>query len=225
MTDAPSNPPSAEPQPVRADDGPAIAAYLGVVAAALVALLAVVFPSTALSALLVPVILIGGLVLARQAVQERRARLRSDMARRIFAKDAARLEVFLHNARDGIHILDTEGRIVDASDSFCRMLGYDRAEVEGMHVSAWDALEPAQRLSSFIPQLFARAETTTFETRHRRKDGSVFDVEVSGCPIDMNGRRVLFHSSRDITDRKALEARYREIYATVLSAKEPPARA
>lgn len=225
MTDVPSNPPSAEPRPGRAADRPTIAAHIGVAVAGIVAALAAVFHSTVLSALLVPVILVGGLVLARQAAQERRARLRSDMARRVFARDAARLEAFLHNARDGIHILDTEGRIVDASDSFCRMLGYDRAEVEGMHVSAWDALEPADRLASFIPQLFARAETTTFETRHRRKDGSVFDVEVSGCPIDMNGRRVLFHSSRDITDRKALEARYREIYATVLSAKEPAARA
>ena len=45
----------------------------------------------------------------------------------------------LRNASDGIHILDTEGNIIEVSDSFCSMLGYRREEMIGMNVSEWDA--------------------------------------------------------------------------------------
>ncbi len=37
---------------------------------------------------------------------------------------------------------------------------------------------------------------------HRRKDGTIFDVEVSCLPLEFNGNQVLFCSARDISERK-----------------------
>jgi len=113
--------------------------------------------------------------------------------------------MFLRMASDGIHILDAQGTILEASDSFCEMLGYARAEVIGMHVSRWDAGLPPESIPDVIRQQIERRVRSTFETRHRRKDGSVFPVEITGCALDLDGRPVLFNSSRDITARKEAE--------------------
>jgi diguanylate cyclase (GGDEF)-like protein/PAS domain S-box-containing protein len=112
----------------------------------------------------------------------------------------------LRNASDGIHILDIEGNIIEASNSFCAMLGYRRDEVIGMHVSRWDAgfADDEVRMAA-VRQQFENPLRSQFETRHRRKDGTIFDVEVSGIPLKLAGQSVLFNSSRDITERKHAE--------------------
>ena len=111
----------------------------------------------------------------------------------------------LRNASDGIHILDTDGNIIEASDSFCAMLGYSRAEITGMSVSQWDAVFSKAEIPQVIRQQFEQRVRTEFETRHRRKDGGIIDVEISCFPLEFSGKHVLFCSSRDITVRKAAE--------------------
>jgi diguanylate cyclase (GGDEF)-like protein/hemerythrin-like metal-binding protein/PAS domain S-box-containing protein len=133
-----------------------------------------------------------------------------DITDRHHAEQALRNEseknrALLHNASDGIHILDTEGNIVEVSDSFCSMLGYTRNEMIGMNLRHWDAGFDEIERTRVFKQQFRQFKRTQFETRHRRKDGSVFDVEVSGFPLMLQGKPVVFNSSRDITDRKQVE--------------------
>jgi two-component system sensor histidine kinase/response regulator len=109
----------------------------------------------------------------------------------------------LRNASDGIHILDLDGYVVEASDSFCTMLGYPRTEAIGMNVAQWDAYFAAPELPKIVRELHARHSRTQFETRHRRKDDSVF-------PLWLDDRPVLFCSSRDITARKRMEDELRQ---------------
>lgn len=112
----------------------------------------------------------------------------------------------LRNASDGIHILDAEGKVIEASDSFCSMLGYGRSEVIGMSISQWDAgFADRAALLGALRRQFERPERSQFETLHRRKDGTVFEVEVSGFPLELDGMPVLFNSSRDITERRQAE--------------------
>jgi diguanylate cyclase (GGDEF)-like protein/PAS domain S-box-containing protein len=108
----------------------------------------------------------------------------------------------LHNASDGIHILDFDGNIIEVSDSFCTILGYLREEMIGMNVRQWDANFSESECIKLVKQQFTNNERSQFETVHRRKDGSLLDVEVSGFPLMLEGKRVLFNSSRDITTRK-----------------------
>ena len=126
----------------------------------------------------------------------------------------------LHNASDGIHILDPEGRVFEASDSFCKMLGYSRAELIGMHVSQWDAQLSAEELTCNINALLSNAGRSQFETRHRRKDGSCFDVEISSFALSLDGRPMLYNSSRDISDRKLAEENLRIIASVFDSSQE-----
>lgn len=121
-------------------------------------------------------------------------------------------QALLRSASDGIHVLDADGYIIEASDSFCTMLGFQREEVVGMHVTRWDARLSAPELTRSIGQLLAQQPRRyQFETLHRRKDGSIFEVEVSSYPIQLNGKQVLFSSSRDITQRKAADEKINQL--------------
>lgn len=125
-------------------------------------------------------------------------------------REGEKIRVLLRNASDGIHVLDRQGRLLEASESFCRMLGYGREELIGKHVSQWDAGLPGDLLEQKLSEQFASPGRIQFESRHRRKDGTLFDVEVSGMPVELDGGAVLFNSSRDVSGRKANEAAQRE---------------
>ena len=143
-------------------------------------------------------------------IQTLRSREEHEAARAILKRESEKNVALLRNASDGIHILDTAGNLLEASDSFCRMLGYSRAEMVGMNVAQWDAQQDEEALRATLERQFARKERSLFETRHRRKDGSCLDVEVSGYPLELDGSPVLFNSSRDITERKRAEDSLRE---------------
>ncbi|WP_283743446.1 EAL domain-containing protein [Sideroxydans sp. CL21] len=136
-----------------------------------------------------------------------------------FKRESEKNITFLRGASDGIHILDTEGNIIEVSDSFCHMLGYERDEMIGMNVTQWDAKLTKAELAGEIKKQILQQKRSQFETRHRRKDGVVFDVEVSGLSLELDGRPVLFNSSRDITERKKAEDELR-IAATAFESQE-----
>ena len=85
------------------------------------------------------------------------------------------------------------------------MLGYARSELIGANVSLWDAQWSAGELKQEIKRQLDSAGRSVFETIHRRRDGSLFDVEVTGQPLELDGQPVVFNSSRDITERKRAE--------------------
>ncbi len=143
-------------------------------------------------------------------IQTLRSRDEHEAARLVLKRESEKNVALLRNASDGIHILDAAGNLLEASDSFCRMLGYSREEMVGMNVAQWDAQMDPGGLRVNLARQFARQERSLFETRHRRKDGSCLDVEVSGYPLELDGSPVLFNSSRDITERKRAQDALRE---------------
>lgn len=147
----------------------------------------------------------------------------ADITERKQAEQALQTEnvknlALLRNASDGICIMDIDGNIVEVSESFCAMLGYQRHEMLGMHVSAWDAKFVGDELEQIVSLVFAGKVRTQFETRHRHKDGRILDVEVSAYPVDLDGSPVLFTSTRDISERFRLDniLRLKERYQRAL---------
>ena len=150
-----------------------------------------------------------------QGVPERGAGIAMDITERkqaeeALARESNRNQVFLRNASDGLHILDADGNVLEVSDSFCRMLGYSREELIGANVSLWDAQWPPQELKQKITEQLAKEGPSVFETQHRRRDGSLLDVEVTSNSLKLDGKPVLFNSARDITVRKLVQEALRE---------------
>ena len=137
-------------------------------------------------------------------------------ARDALARASNRNQQFLRNASDGVHILDDRGNLLELSDSFAAMLGYTRDELLGRNVRTWDAKWDDSELRSVIERQLAGRQLALFETQHRRRDGSIVDVEVTGHPLELDGKTVLFNSSRDITERKRAGAE-REHFAAIVA--------
>jgi diguanylate cyclase (GGDEF)-like protein/PAS domain S-box-containing protein len=125
-------------------------------------------------------------------------------AERALAEESAKNAMLLRTASDGIHVLDMEGKVVMANDAFCRMLGYTQETIHGMNVAQWEA----QWSDAELKEKFRHAQDqdTLFETRHRRCDGTVFDVEIHAALVDIGGQQLLYASARDITERKKAAA-------------------
>ena len=127
---------------------------------------------------------------------------------------------FLHNASDGIHILDEYGNVLEVSDSFCAMLGYQRDEMIGANVSNWEAQLFGDDLTKQIKWLFESPERTQFETLHRRKNNTIIPVEISTYLLEFDGKKTLFNSSRDISERKNIERSLNEKQQQLIEREE-----
>ena len=143
-------------------------------------------------------------------IEALRTRADREAAQVALKKENEKNLALLRNASDGIHILDVAGNLIEASDAFCDMLGYRRDEMIGVNVAQWDAYFSESGLAQIVRQQFENQKRCQFETSHRRKDGSLLHVEISGCALELDGRLVLFNSSRDITERKQAEQRLLE---------------
>ena len=115
-----------------------------------------------------------------------------------------RQQALMRSALEGIHIMDAQGNIVETNDTFCQMLGYTREEMSGLNVADWDAQWSREELTERFEKMI-HMDGALFETRHRRKDGSLIDVEVSTTGAEIDGQFFLYASSRDITERKKNE--------------------
>lgn len=111
-----------------------------------------------------------------------------------------KFEALLDLASDGVHILDEDGNIVQFSRSFATMLGYTNEETARLNVMDWDAMIPKEKLISAVREVSKTPRV--FETLHRRKDGTIFDVEINARRLEISGKKLIYASSRDITSRK-----------------------
>jgi PAS domain S-box-containing protein len=133
-------------------------------------------------------------------------RMLDSMAQREAAAAALiyRNRVMMDNALEGIHIMDDQGNLIEANDAFCRLLGYAKEEISHLNLVDWEAKMTSDELNVAIKQLLE--SHAVFETVHRRKDRSVIDVEVSVVGVELDGRKCLYASSRDITGKKRAQA-------------------
>lgn len=101
-------------------------------------------------------------------------------------------------APDGIVIADRQSYYLDANDSICRMLGYSREELIGMHASDIVMPQEVSRLTGTIDSIQAHSEYHS-EWLFRRKDGSSFPAEVIATAMPDGNMMGMI---RDVTERK-----------------------
>jgi PAS domain S-box-containing protein len=116
-----------------------------------------------------------------------------------------RFRTFVDHAADAFFMLDFEqGTIVDVNRSACESLGYTRQELIGTSPLAFHLDSDRAEMKS-VAERAAAGETVFDKHWHRRKDGSVFPVEVQTSVFWHLGRRFLINAARDISDRVRAE--------------------
>ena len=119
----------------------------------------------------------------------------------------ARFRIFVDHATDAFFLLRNQV-VSDVNSRACTSLGYARDELIGMHPRDFDVGLDERSLER-LRQRIVTGEPVTFETRHRRKDGTVFPVEIHVRQFDVDGRQALC-LVRDITERKRTEVALRQ---------------
>ena len=109
----------------------------------------------------------------------------------------------LHTSMDGFMLIDSQGGLLEVNDIYCTMSGYNQQELLNMRVADLETVESAEdNILHLQNTLIQGAER--FESRHRRKDGRHFDVEVSMQYVPINeGQFIVF--VQDISQRKLAE--------------------
>jgi PAS domain S-box-containing protein len=126
--------------------------------------------------------------------------------------------MILSTSIDGFWITDAQGRFLDVNDAYCRLIGYGREELLKMRISDIEAAESSEETAKRIQKIMA-AGGDRFETRHRRKDGKIIDVEISVNYTKEGGRR-LFVFSRDISGRKKAQEELEKAYRNLKETQE-----
>ncbi|MGD9940105.1 MAG: PAS domain S-box protein, partial [Clostridia bacterium] len=126
-----------------------------------------------------------------------------EASNRTIQESESRYRSILSSAMDGFLLVDQTGKILEANEAYCRMSGFNVDELLPMHISQLDARDNHDMVANRVAMV-AQKGHDRFESVHRRRDGSLYDVEISlQYHPDNPGHLVSF--VRDISERKRFE--------------------
>ena len=119
-----------------------------------------------------------------------------------FLRSAELNRRILQTTNDGYWLVNKEGNIIEVNQAGCNMIGYTREELLSMSIMQVEATETADVTKNHLQKIIETGEDR-FESKQRRKDGRIIDVEVSASLEPVSQIMVAF--VRDITARKLSE--------------------
>ncbi|MCL4825295.1 MAG: PAS domain S-box protein, partial [Anaerolineales bacterium] len=124
-------------------------------------------------------------------------------------QEARRYHFLLDQSHDAIFILDLQGGYIQANQRTAEMLGYSLEELQ--HLNVQDTSAEPEISRELLKRLLGGEHIPAYERLLRRKDGSVFPVEINmELARDANGQPLHVQSIvRDISERKTIEQELR----------------
>jgi len=150
-------------------------------------------------------------------VRDIRDRLRAEQDLR---ESEEKFRSLVDQAAEMFFLHDLEGDIVEVNRAAIETTGYSRDELENLNIFDIDP-EARERDIKFdyFQSLTPQDEPVTFESTHKRKDGSVYLAEVTISKVVLRNGEFILALARDITEQKEAreklkksELRYRNIF-------------
>ncbi len=119
-----------------------------------------------------------------------------------------------------IYWINADGQVTYANECACRSLGLTRAELVGLHI--WD-FDPDLAAEAW-PALWRQARRDGImgaESRHRRRDGTLFPIEAVANYLMLDGEEQLFVFAQDTTERERAERERRLMHAAIDKSHTP----
>ncbi len=149
---------------------------------------------------------------ASHAARRRAERQRAASALR---ESAERLRAILDTAVEGIITIDEHGLIESVNRAAEKIFGYSAAELIGQNVSLLMPSPHRERHDEYLRNYLRTGQAKIIgigrEVTGRRKNGSVFPMDLSVSEVRLADRRLFTGFIRDITERKRLEKEILEI--------------
>ncbi len=114
----------------------------------------------------------------------------------------------IEKAGDAVFLLEAEGddagKIISTNQAAADMHGYSFDELLALNIEDLDSPEAAREMAGRIDRIMA-GDWIKEEITHRKKDGTVFPVEISAGLLEIENRKYILAFDRDVTERKRVE--------------------
>jgi two-component system sensor kinase FixL len=133
------------------------------------------------------------------------------------SKDAAFLAAVVNGALDGIVCIDESGRILSFNPAAGRLFGYAPEDVIGQTVGVLMPEPYRSEHPNYLRNYLETGEAKVIgigrQVEGRRKDGSIFPIDLGVTEINIDGRRLFIGFIHDLSERRRFEAHLRELHA------------
>ena len=119
---------------------------------------------------------------------------------RALAKQVRRNELIIHTAMEGYLNVGLDGKIREINRAFCDIVGYAREELLGMDLAILEAKGKPDEITEHMKEAMKTGHSR-FETKYRRKDGAVVDMEISTHVVRDGNDTFFVVFARDISER------------------------
>jgi PAS domain S-box-containing protein len=135
---------------------------------------------------------------AQREISERRD------AEEALLESEGRYRTVVKQAAEGIFVVDIDTKLIlEANVAYRNLLGYTAQDMLGLGLTLYDVVAHERKsIDQYLAQILEERVAFIGERRHRRKDGSLVDVEVSSSVISYGGGEALCVIVHDITERK-----------------------
>ena len=147
-----------------------------------------------------------------------------DNAQKTLGESEGKYRSLFEQAGDYILILEVKEDvglvITDANVAACEIHGYTREELVGTPISDIDRGLNNEQVRALIDRVMA-GESLLFETKHLKKDGTTFPIEVSSTFLDIGeGPPLIISIERDLTNRKRAEEEKKKLQTQLQQAQK-----
>jgi PAS domain S-box-containing protein len=125
----------------------------------------------------------------------------------------------INSTSEAVYITDETFSIIYVNDGACKMLGYTKEELTSMRVYDVDVLYSLEDLST-IKETKRLNQQIVFETKHKRKNGTIIDVEIAGGSFSFHNKTVFVSVVKDITAKKEYEKQLHLLQTAINNASD-----
>ncbi|HTL93249.1 MAG TPA: PAS domain S-box protein [Steroidobacteraceae bacterium] len=130
------------------------------------------------------------------------------------------MQLSVDRCNTAIYWVSSSGAVAYANEHACRSLGMSREQLVGLHVWDFDPDFPPPVWRAAW-QRVKREHFVTLQTRHRRRDGTIFPIDVLGTYIVFENEELVFVFAQDISERERAERELRLMHAAIEKSRTP----
>jgi PAS domain S-box-containing protein len=144
------------------------------------------------------------------------------MAEEALRHSEERYRTVVKQAAEGIFVVDIDTKLIlEANAAYRDLLGYSAQDMLGLGLTLYDVVaHERESIDRYVQQILEKRVHFIGERRHRRKDGSLVDVEVGSSVISYGGGEALSVIVHDITERKRSAQRLQRTLDALLALYE-----